>query len=66
MFGIMLKQLRTEKKLTQKEVAKVLDCSQSMIVRWEKCECEPTESVIRKTALYFKVTADYLLGIEEY
>jgi len=36
-----------------------------MIARWEKGECEPTESVIRKTARFFEVTADYLIGLED-
>lgn len=64
MFGIKLKELRLEKELTQKMLADVLHCNQSMIARWEKCECEPTESIIRRTAQFFQVTADYLLGLE--
>ena len=66
MFGIRLKELRCEKSLTQKELAKILLCDQSMVTRWEHEECEPTESVIRRTALYFNVSADYLLGLVDY
>ena len=65
MFGIKLKELRLEKNLTQKQLATILDCNQSMITRWEKEECEPTETVIKKTAVYFDVSADYLLGLED-
>lgn len=65
MFGIKLKELRLEKNLTQKQLAIILDCNQSMITRWEKEECEPTETVIKKTAVYFDVSADYLLGLED-
>lgn len=65
MFGIKLKELRLEKKLTQKQLAIILDCNQSMITRWEKEECEPTESVIKRTAIFFNVSADYLLGLED-
>ena len=65
MFDIRLKELRLEKGLTQKELAQVIQCDQSMIARWEKGEREPTESVIRKTARFFEVTADYLIGLED-
>lgn len=65
MFGKKLKELRSERNIRQKDLAEKLGCNQSMITRWERCECEPTESVIRKVALYFDVTADYLLGLED-
>ena len=65
MFGEKIKELRKEKSLTQKKLAIALDCDQSMITRWEKNECEPTESVIKRTAIFFNVSADYLLGLED-
>ena len=36
-----------------------------MIVRWERGECEPTESYIKKAAIFFDVSTDYLLGLED-
>ena len=65
MFGKRLKELRLEQGITQKELANALSCNQSMITRWERCECEPTESIIKVTALYFNVSTDYLLGLED-
>ena len=65
MFDKKLKELRSENKLTQTQMALIIGCNQSMITRWEKGECEPTENIIRKVALYFNVSADYLLGIED-
>lgn len=65
MFGRRLKELRVENGLTQRQLAVILECTQVMICYWEREECEPTESVIRRTALYFDVTADYLLGLED-
>lgn len=65
MFGVKLKELRIEKGLTQKQAAEILGCHQSMITRWERGECEPTESVIRTAAVYFDVTSDYLIGLED-
>ncbi len=65
MFGTKLKELRQEKGITQKNLAKKLECNQSMIVRWEREECEPTESYIKKAAIFFDVSTDYLLGLED-
>lgn len=65
MFNLRLKELRKEKGLKQKEIANILQCSQSMIARWESGECEPTENVIRRAALYFNVSSDYLIGLED-
>lgn len=66
MFGTKIKELRIENQLTQTELAKILNCHQSMIARWEKNECEPTESYIRNAAKYFNVSSDYLLGLSDY
>ncbi|MDE5911887.1 MAG: helix-turn-helix domain-containing protein [Clostridia bacterium] len=65
MFNIRLKELRKENKYTQKQLAAMIGCDQSMIVRWEKGECEPTASAIKKIAIVFEVTSDYLLGLED-
>ena len=65
MFGTKLKELRQEKGITQKNLAIKLECNQSMIVRWERGECEPTESYIKKAAIFFDVSTDYLLGLED-
>lgn len=66
MFGAKLKELRLMEGLTQKELAKKIDCDQSMITRWEKEECEPTATAIKKIAIIFNVTSDYLLDLEDY
>ena len=65
MFGRRIRELRTEKNLTQKSLAVILECNQSMITRWEREECEPTETVIKRAAIFFNVSADYLLGLED-
>lgn len=64
-FGERLKELRKEKGITQQALAKQLDCNQSMISFWENGINEPTESAIRKAALFFEVSADYLLGLTD-
>ena len=64
-FGEKLKELRTEKGLTQKELAQFLDTSQSAIVYWEKNQQEPTISALKKISIFFDMSADYLLGLED-
>ena len=65
-FATRLKELRYEHKLSQTDLAKALNVSQSMIARWESDECEPTATNIITIANYFSVTTDYLLGRIEY
>ena len=62
-FGERLKELRKEHGLTQKALAEELGYNQSMICFWERGVNEPTESAIPKAAIFFDVTADYLLGL---
>lgn len=64
-FGIRLKELRKERKVTQAELAKALGCSQSMVAQWETHRNKPTEDFIVKTAKFFDVSADYLLGLDD-
>ncbi|MDE7349008.1 MAG: helix-turn-helix domain-containing protein, partial [Clostridia bacterium] len=59
MFNERLKFLRKLKNYTQKELAAMIGCDQSMIVRCEKGECEPTATAIKKIAMAFNVSADY-------
>ena len=64
-FGEKLYELRKEKNLTQKQLAQLIDCAQSAIVYWEKNKQEPTISVLKKLCLFFDVSADYFLGLED-
>ena len=65
MFNIRLKELRLEKGYSQKQLANIIGYDQSMITRWEKGECEPTATAIKKLALLINVTTDYLLVLED-
>lgn len=64
-FGERLKNLRKEKGLTQKELALKIDNAQSAIYYWESNKQEPTISALKKLCLFFDVTADYLIGLED-
>ena len=64
-FGRILKELRTEKQLSQQQLARLLNISQSAIAKWELGKTEPTASAIVSVALFFDVSCDYLLGIRD-
>ena len=63
MFSQRLKSLRKDKKLTQRELGKHFNLSQSSIAFYEKGEREPDFAALIKFADFFNVSADYLLGI---
>lgn len=60
-----LKELRISKKLLQRDIADVLNCSTPVYCRYEKGEREPPFDIIKKLADYYGVTVDYLLGRDE-
>ena len=62
-FKNRLKELRTAKGLSQMQLAKLLDISQSAIAKWELGKTEPTASAIIILAKFFNETTDYILGI---
>lgn len=59
-----LKRFRQKFKLTQDDVAKVLGTSKQAYYRYEK-DVTPSAEIIKKIALAFGVSADYLLGITD-
>ncbi len=65
-FGRILKELRTESKISQSKLGAEVGVSQDMISLYELGESQPNLSTLVKIAKYFNVTTDYLLGLEEY
>ncbi|OTG48370.1 helix-turn-helix domain-containing protein [Streptococcus agalactiae] len=57
-----LKELRKEKKVSQKEIADFLGISERTISRWENSENTIKSDKAQKLADYFEVPIDYLLG----
>lgn len=57
-----LKELRKEKKLSQKEIAKEMNISEKTLSRWEKGESQIKPDKAQKLADYFGVTTGFLLG----
>ena len=58
-----IKELRTERNLSQMQLAKALNMSQSAVAKWELGKTEPTASAIILLAKLFGESADYLLGL---
>lgn len=59
-FANALKELRTERNFTQKELAKELHVKEQNIVNWENGEREPYFHVVEKIADYFGTSLLYL------
>jgi transcriptional regulator with XRE-family HTH domain len=63
--GSRIKELRLSEKLTQQQVADILNIDRSNYSKYELGKLELNNEMLIKTAKYFKVTTDYLLGLEE-
>ena len=61
-FATRLKELRTERKVTQDTLGKVAKVSRYAIYTYEKGKAFPTVEGLLALADYFDVTTDYLLG----
>lgn len=64
-FSKNLKNLRKEKGVGQTLLAQELGVSKGIISLWENGLREPTLSSLIEIAKYFKVSLDYLVGIDE-
>lgn len=63
-FPQRLNQLRTTRKVTQKELADHLHVSQNAVFNWENGKREPSIDVIEKIADYFGVSYSSMMGWE--
>lgn len=61
-----LKELRKEKKLTQKELADYLGVNEKTISRWENGESTIKSDKAQALADYFGVNTAYLLGYSDF
>lgn len=62
-FAERLKELRLENKLTQDKLCELTGISQSAISAYEKNAIVPTIDVVIVFCNFFKVSADYLIGL---
>ena len=63
-FDSIIKKLRTDSKMTQKELALAIGVSQQTVSLWECGSAVPDATAIIAICKYFNVSSDYLLGIE--
>ena len=64
-FGERLRLLRQSKKWTQKDLAARLGITKSVISAYETSLRYPSYDILIRIASIFKVSTDYLLGVEE-
>lgn len=64
-FPIRLKEARTDKNLSRRELAKLLLIQERTISYWELGQRECNLEQLASLAKLLGVTADYLLGLEE-
>ncbi|MBQ9756346.1 MAG: helix-turn-helix transcriptional regulator [Clostridia bacterium] len=64
-FCERIKELRIEKGLSQKALANALGTTNSTVCDWERGRSEPDLLTLKKIALFFSVSADYLIGVSD-
>ncbi len=64
-FKERLKELRTERNITQRQLGNLVNMSKMAISHWEKGHSEPSISQLITLANYFEVSVDYLIGKSE-
>ena len=63
-FGQRLRQLRRDYNLTQSEFSKLFDVGNATIAMWESTQRRPPANMLMRIADHFRVSVDYLLGVD--
>ena len=63
-IGSRIKTLRTERRLTQGQLALALGVTPQAVSRWEVERSYPDLELLPVIAAYFSVSTDFLLGVE--
>lgn len=61
MFGEKIKELRTQRSLSQKQLANILNVHKATISLYESNSRFPSVDILKAAARYFHVSTDYLL-----
>lgn len=62
---LRIKDFREDKELTQKDVAKILNISQTNYSKYELGKINIPNNTLKKLALFFGTSTDYLLGLTD-
>ncbi len=65
-FGERLKDLRVERNITQKQLAKQLNVSGNTVHAWETDKQEPSMGMLLRLSVIFNVSLDFLFGKSDY
>ena len=65
LFGDRLSEALKNCNLTQKEIAKQLNISESNITNWKNGANLPSVDILYKLCVLLKENSDYLLGLED-
>ncbi|MFQ6724083.1 MAG: helix-turn-helix domain-containing protein [Clostridia bacterium] len=65
-FGIRLKELRKDKKLSMKQLSLKVGIADSCISRWENGQTIVNAEQLIVFSKFFNVSVDYLLGLRDY
>jgi transcriptional regulator with XRE-family HTH domain len=62
---LRIRDMREDRDLTQKKVAKYLQCDQSLYSKYERKEREIPLYLMVKLALFYDTSIDYLVGLTD-
>ncbi len=64
-MNLRIRELREDRDLTQKELAKILSCTQQTYSRYESGEIVIDINNLIKLAFFYNTSIDYLVGITD-
>ncbi len=65
-LGEKIKRLRSQRELTQEQLADILGVSAQAVSRWENDSTYPDITLLPTIASYFEITLDELMGMEDF
>lgn len=60
-----IRDLREDRDLTQKEMAKALNCSQQVYSNYELGQRDIPTDILIKLSVFYNVSTDYILGLTD-
>lgn len=66
MYGQRIRDLRKEKKLTQKQLADALGVDFRTVSFWETERYQPNFDQLVKLCVFFDVESDYIIGLKKF
>ena len=63
-MGYFIRECRKQWKISQQELAQILNVAQTLISQWELNICEPSAEMLRKIFVLFEVEPSYFFGID--